>query len=105
MPRKPHFFFVLLAVACLAAMLLSCSKKDIHLADYDLLREGVSNKDDVIRIYGKPKFVLRHITGGETWSYDRDYSGDFVERNYVFKFHFDRSGVLTEKSHFLSKWP
>jgi hypothetical protein len=105
MLRKPHFILVLLAVACLAAMLPSCSKKDIHLADYDRLQEGVSTKDDVIRIYGNPKFTLRTIDGGETWSYDRDYSGDFVDRNYVFKFHFDRRGTLLEKSHFLSKWP
>lgn len=105
MSKKPHFFLVFLALACLTAMLSSCSKKDVHLADYNLLQEGVSTKDDVIRIYGKPKFVLPHMDGGETWSYDRDYSGDFVDRNYVFKFHFNRRGVLIEKSHFLSKWP
>ncbi|MDI6852249.1 MAG: outer membrane protein assembly factor BamE [Deltaproteobacteria bacterium] len=96
---------VLLAVALVAVMPLSCSKKDVHLADYDRLQEGASTKDDVIRIYGKPKFTLRTMDGGETWSYDRDHSGDFVDRNYVFKFHFDRHGRLIEKSYFLSKWP
>ena len=86
-------------------MFSSCSKKDIHLADYDRLQEGVSTTEDVVRIYGKPKFVMPRMDGGQTWSYDRDYSGDFVDRNYVFKFQFDKRGTLVEKGHFLSKWP
>lgn len=105
MPSKTHFLFDLVAVACLAALFLSCSKKDVRLADYDNIREGISTKEDVLRIYGNPKFVLPHRDGGETWSYDRDYSGEFIDRSYVFKFQFDRRGVLVEKWHLLSKWP
>ncbi len=103
MIRKAHS--IILAVALLSALFMGCATKDIYLTNYSTVQEGVTTKRDVLGMFGKPKFILPNRDGSEKWSYDVDASSDFVDKHHTFNFHFDKNGVIIDKSTFLSKWP
>jgi hypothetical protein len=88
-----------------SALFPGCSKPDKHAIDYSQVRLGVSNKVDVMSVYGKPKFILPNRDGTEQWSYDIDASGELVHKAHTLVFTFDKNGVLLNKEKFTSKWP
>ena len=101
---KKVFLFIL-SGALGAVPVTGCSKPDMHAVNYSRVQTGVSNKVDVMSVYGKPKFILPSRDGTEQWSYDIDASGEFIHTAYTIVFTFDKNGVLLNKEKFTSKWP
>ena len=96
---------MILAAALLAPLFMGCASKDLYLMNYEKVYEGVTTKDDVEKFYGKPKNIFTHPGGSESWSYDYDFSTEYQQKFYNFKFLFDKNGVVINKSQFISKWP
>lgn len=97
--------FSILCVTVASALSTGCSKPDMHAVNYSRVQTGVSNKVDVMSVYGKPKFTLPSRDGTEQWSYDVDASGEFIHKAHTLVFTFDKNGVLINKEKFTSKWP
>lgn len=96
---------MILAMALWSMLWTGCGKEDIYLVRYSSIQEGVSTKQDVMALYGRPKFVLPRRDGTEQWSYEAETSGDFSDKQYNFDFTFDKNGTVINKSKFTSKWP
>jgi|UniRef100_A0A7C3WRZ8 hypothetical protein len=105
MQRPEKAYKTILLTAFLAVLSVSCGKEDIYLSKYSRVQEGVSTKQDVMMMYGRPRFVLPHRDGSEQWSYEADASGSFSDKHHNFDFYFDKNGVVINKSKFTSKWP
>lgn len=96
---------MILAMVLSITLWSGCGKEDIYLIKYSQIQEGVSTKQDVMALYGRPKFVLPRRDGSEQWSYEAEIGGNFSDKQYNFDFNFDKNGTVINKSKFTSKWP